>query len=590
MTRHSTPTSPYTLWRALKAMLCVGLLFLGGFPAAAQAAAAQKYMVLCYHSVPALANGDPGAISAANLAEQLSWLRNSGYTAISMNDVLQAQAGLKPLPERSFMLTVDDGFEDFYTNAFPILKIYQVPAVFGLVGRWIEEPGVLQNETDKYFRQQRFVTWAQVKEMADSGLVEMASHTYDLHHGILANPQGNLKAAATTLQFDAVTQSYETPEQFRLRVRTDLEKNSALIAKYTGKAPRIMVWPYGSMDRTGVEEAARVGMPINFTLLDGSASTTDTEAVQRTLVGENMPLKNFSHLIKYGNLRKSGDPVRAIKLNLDRIYDPDPIKQDEKLGRLIDQTARLGINMVLLQPFATPGPDGAIREVYFPNAIVPMRSDLLNRAAWQLRSRLEVDVFMLINPTNFSRLDNGVAHRLDPATPQDRADLLTLHDALSRHATAQGLVFDGAPQDAAQISFNEELVKHMNYYRPLTLSSYAEGGQAMPVATRLPTGDHLLDERYGLFTLPAPVNASPPELAAFVRSLSPDQANLLTLPVKNASPRQLDNVLSKVRVLQHQGVADFLLDSDDFFDDPTKFALIRKAISLKDNPLLLTGK
>jgi len=53
------------------------------------------------------------------------------------------------------------------------------------------------------------LNWDQVREMVQSGLVEIASHSYDLHKGITANPQGNTQAAAVTRLYDDPMMVYE---------------------------------------------------------------------------------------------------------------------------------------------------------------------------------------------------------------------------------------------------------------------------------------------------------------------------------------------------------------------------------------------
>ncbi|MBR2038566.1 MAG: polysaccharide deacetylase family protein, partial [Lachnospiraceae bacterium] len=67
------------------------------------------------------------------------------------------------LPEKPVLLTLDDGYENNYTNAFPLLKKYNMKAVISLIGK-----DMRLNEN-------------QLKEKHDSGLVEIGNHTYDLH-------------------------------------------------------------------------------------------------------------------------------------------------------------------------------------------------------------------------------------------------------------------------------------------------------------------------------------------------------------------------------------------------------------------------
>jgi biofilm PGA synthesis lipoprotein PgaB len=297
-----------------------------------------------------------------------------------------------------------------------------------------------------------------------------------------------------------------------------------------------MVWPYGAMDSVGVEEAARAGMPINFTLLDGLASTADIQAVERSLVGEELLLNQFTYMVKYGIPRVSQDPVRAITLNLDRIYDADTSKQEERLGRLIEQMVRLEVNTVVIQPFAADA-----RQTYFPNVVLPMRADLLNRVAWQLRSRTNVNVYLHIPHNAIEQKKADKWALLDYTNLADKEQLLTLYSDLSQHATAQGLLFDKSKnQNAERALFNQAVVQRMRYFKPDLM---------------------LVDSE----------DNSP---------------SIISIAVKNSNADAFATALEKMRFFKRMGVGDFLLDSDDFLNDPKRFEQIRKVYSLKENPFL----
>jgi biofilm PGA synthesis lipoprotein PgaB len=55
----------------------------------------------------------------------------------------------------------------------------------------------------------KILSWNELKEMQNSGLVEIASHSYHLHRGVNANPQGNSEPAAITRIYDSNTKTYE---------------------------------------------------------------------------------------------------------------------------------------------------------------------------------------------------------------------------------------------------------------------------------------------------------------------------------------------------------------------------------------------
>ena len=167
------------------------------------------------------------------------------------------------------------------TRAFPLLKLFNYPAVIALVGKWMDVPaGQMVDYDGKPVLRSKFLNWEQVREMQASGLIEVASHSYDLHHGIPANPQGNTQPAATTRLY--ANGRYEDDAAYLARLRSDLRDS---ISQHTGKAPRIIVWPYGRSNLAAQEVAAQLGMPIGLTLIDGfNDAATPTAVWKRQLI------------------------------------------------------------------------------------------------------------------------------------------------------------------------------------------------------------------------------------------------------------------------------------------------------------------
>src|SRR3546814_10720643 len=104
-----------------------------------------------------------------------------------------------------------------------------------------------------------------------SGLVEIASHTYDAHKGVLANPQGNLEPAETTHLYYPATKTYESDAAYRKRIRDDAQRITTEIRRVTGKAPRVWVWPYGSANGEAIDILSKSGYKIALTLEIGRA-------------------------------------------------------------------------------------------------------------------------------------------------------------------------------------------------------------------------------------------------------------------------------------------------------------------------------
>lgn len=437
---------------------------------------AGRLLALSYHDIEDV---DPDnvflSVGTANLFEQLAWLRENGYQAVSVDQVLEASRGGKPLPEKAVLLTFDDGFASFRERVLPVLKAYQWPAVLAPVGVWLETPA---NWAVSYggvpVPRSRFADAAQLREIVDSGLVELGAHSDNLHFGARANPQGNLQPAAASRLHDERTGQYESEEAYRQRIATDVARINRKIKAITGTEPRVWVWPYGDASGTALEIVAENGHKVALTLVSGLASVDDLRNAPRLLIGENPDTPSFANAV---TRVEEINAMRVAHVDLDYVYDPDPVQMEKNLGLLVQRIADMRINTVFLQAYADPTGDGTVNELYFPNRHLPMRADLFNRTAWQLRTRAEVDVYAWMPVLSFALdpslprvasldpetglivVDPDQYRRLSPFDPRARQQIAEIYEDLAGHASFHGLLFhDDAIlsdfEDASQAALN----------------------------------------------------------------------------------------------------------------------------------------
>lgn len=434
-------------------------LWLVAAPAAAQTLMAadpddgQTFRVLTFHDVRKNVRAsfetspDATAVDESTLLAAFTWLRSAGYHPVSLSQIVAARAGGAPLPPQPVLLTFDDGYQSAYTVVYPLLKRFGYPAVMGVVSAWVDGPQGAGGEGARAWApapNASFLTWDQAREMAQSGLVELAGHTHAMHRGIQANPQGNLLPAATVHRYDPATQSYESDAAYRARLAEDLQRNKADIERHTGVPVRAVVWPYGAYNEAAIAAADAAGMPIALTLDDGpNTADVPLNRMRRGLIGyqDEGPqlLRELRSPAAAGASR--AEPNRMMHVDLDYVYDPDPVQQERNLSRLLDRVQRVQPSSVFLQAFADPDGDGVADALYFPNRRMPMRADLFSRVAWQLRTRAHVQVYAWMPVSSFVLPDSDpAAHRVVqqmPGAPPGAGDTyrrLSIFDPLARQA------------------------------------------------------------------------------------------------------------------------------------------------------------
>lgn len=344
-------------------------------------AAGDSLIILAYHDVHArLPSGDNG-ISADQFILQLNWLQAHNYQPVSMGAVLAAAAGKTPLPAKPVLLTFDDGRANFYTDVLPILKTYGYPALLSVIGSKVGAP--------------EYMNWAQITEASRSGLVEVAAHTHDLHHAVVANPQGNAEPAVISPVYDPARKRYESRAEYTKRLEDDTRRIVAALQRHTGRKPRVMVWPYGETNALAQSIATRFGMPTQLMLGDAPARLDQLGAMPRYNIIHNPTLPRFVSAIAQARATRTERPIH---FDLTKIYDLDPLRQEKHLDALIDETYAQAANTVYLRVYDADE-QGTLTALYFPNETVPMRGDLLNRVAWQLRVRTKANVVAVLPET-----------------------------------------------------------------------------------------------------------------------------------------------------------------------------------------------
>ena len=420
-----------------------------------------RYGVLAYHSVVDESAAEnqkhyfPQTISAQTLIKHFNWLKENGYNVISWQQVIDAENGKGTLPDNAVLLSFDDGYETMYNVVFPLLKAYNYPAVFAPVTGWLDTPADQKIAyADKRLDRSVFATWSQVKEMEQSGLVEVASHTHNLHNGINANPSGGQLPSVIAPEYK--NGKYETEDAYKNRLKSDFTRSVQTLVNHVGKKPRVMVWPYGQFNDVAVQLARQAGMPHYFSLGEKIINKVGDKHIGRLLLNAETDLNTVKNYLD--GIDESKQIQRVLHVDLDYVYDADKAQQAKNLDKLIDRIYRYGVTTVYLQAFSDPDGDGVADALYFPNKYLPVRDDIFGRIAWQLQTRAGVQVYAWMPVLAFDLrksvkeaeyvIDSRTGKpstkaylRLSPYNKQNVEIIKSIYNDLSFYAKFNGILF-----------------------------------------------------------------------------------------------------------------------------------------------------
>ena len=198
--------------------------------------------IIMYHSIVDNPSRMSDYIVSPEIVENdLKYLKDNGYTSVSVEDIVNYVHYNKPLPEKPVVITADDGF---YNNSYyliPLLEKYDMNATVSIVGYYSEYISV----NDPHVPEYSYLTWEDIKDMNKSGRIEFGNHTYNMHS------DDNRKGCAKL--------SYETEEEYAEMFNNDIGLMQSLMKINTGITPVVFAYPFGYISKESVPLLKNLG-------------------------------------------------------------------------------------------------------------------------------------------------------------------------------------------------------------------------------------------------------------------------------------------------------------------------------------------
>ncbi len=205
--------------------------------------------VVMYHQLTK--NADKSGryvLTLEQFEEDLKYIKSKGYQSVTVKQLIDFSQGEGDIPEKSILITFDDGQETLYEYALPLLRKYGFTAVGFVVGALADYYTEIKDHNLNY----SYLNWQQIKEMSDGNIIEIESHSFDLHKNT-GNRSGIKKKKG------------ESIDAYREFLCSDVSKMKTAMINNTGKNPVAFAFPFGSFSPESTEILKECGFKMTLT-------------------------------------------------------------------------------------------------------------------------------------------------------------------------------------------------------------------------------------------------------------------------------------------------------------------------------------
>ncbi len=228
--------------------------------------------ILCYH------NFNPTKPGSMNLTpnkfeSQIKWMKDNGFTIIPLKEAVAYLKGTRAtLPEKSVVITIDDGWQSAYHYLYPIAKKYNIPVTLFIYPETISSG-------------KNAMTWDELKELQKTGLFDIESHTYT--HPNFKQEKRHLSEAA-----------------YVKMVKMELVKSKKTLEEKLGEKITLLAWPFGIYDDYLEQQAKDAGYDMAFSIDARPANRSDRDmAKPRYMIVDGQSPKRVIAIISTANAK-----------------------------------------------------------------------------------------------------------------------------------------------------------------------------------------------------------------------------------------------------------------------------------------------